>query len=211
MINSPNTLNLAAFCSGTRTLGPGLRAAVWVQGCSKRCPDCISPDWLSTQPNQLISPQSLAERILANPDVSGITLSGGEPFLQPVPLIQLLRHLQNERFFDVICFTGFTLAEILSDPPAPGALYLLDELDLLIDGPYIKSLNDGAGLRGSINQRFQHLSPHFQHVDFTAWQRNLELRISDGQAMLAGIPPAALDQWFQTLSFEGSLPEGSAS
>ena len=74
--------NLAAFQSQTRALGPGVRAAIWVQGCQLRCRGCIAPDWIPQTEAQLVPVAHLAERILQIPALQGLTISGGEPMLQ---------------------------------------------------------------------------------------------------------------------------------
>lgn len=43
-------INVAEICLGTRALGPGLRSALWVQGCPFRCPGCVAPDWIPDRP-----------------------------------------------------------------------------------------------------------------------------------------------------------------
>ena len=190
----PGLLNLAAFCPSTTALGPGLRAAVWVQGCPFRCPGCLAPDWLPFRTAQLISPAVLAERILATP-VTGLTLSGGEPMLQAQALSDLVALVRARRAIDVICFTGFRYEDLLS---LPQAALLLAQLDLLIDGPYLSRLNAGRGLRGSTNQRFLHLSPRLRGVDFAALPRKVEVFLSDGQALLVGVPPRSFARAFNS-------------
>ena len=185
-------LNLAAFCPSTTALGPGSRAALWVQGCPFRCHGCLAPDWLPFQPASLVSPADLAETILAS-GVTGITLSGGEPMLQAQALAELVALVRAKRDLDVICFTGFLYEDLLCDPHA---VRLLSFVDLLIDGPYLPELNDGLGLRGSSNQVFHHLTPRLQGTDFAALPRKVEVFLSDGQAFLVGVPPKPFQRAF---------------
>ncbi|MBE0697352.1 MAG: radical SAM protein, partial [Anaerolineaceae bacterium] len=84
-------LNIAAICKGTRSLGPGLRAVVWVQGCPFQCPGCIAPDWIPIHPSHLYSPEQLVDDLLGDPHIQGLTFSGGEPMLQAVGLAFLSR------------------------------------------------------------------------------------------------------------------------
>lgn len=39
-------LNLGSWVDCTEVEGPGRRAALWVQGCLKRCPSCCNPGHL---------------------------------------------------------------------------------------------------------------------------------------------------------------------
>jgi len=187
-------LNLAATCPETQALGPGLRTALWVQGCPFRCQGCIAPDWLPLKLATLVSPAELAERILASP-VTGLTLSGGEPMLQADALAELVALVRSRRSIDVICFTGFHFEQLLSRP-AP--MRLLAQLDLLIDGPYLPELNDDLGLRGSSNQVFHHLTDRLAGYDFASLPRKLEVFLSDGQAFLVGLPPNSFSQAFNS-------------
>ncbi|MCU0485740.1 MAG: radical SAM protein [Anaerolineales bacterium] len=203
--NSPesgvnNQLNIAAFVPQTRVLGPGLRAGVWTQGCTFACPGCIAPDWKVLKINQLIPVHELAERILAEP-VDGITLSGGEPFLQPGGLAELLRLLRAHREINCITFTGYSYLALQRMPEAKG---LLDQVDLLIDGSYVASRNTGTGLRGSDNQRFHFLTDRLVGSDypFESAPRGTELHFRGNDLLIVGIPAhgvqTALDHAIQS-------------
>lgn len=82
----------------------------------------------------------------------GISVLGGEPFYQPAGLLTLL-HTLSARGIHTVAYSGYTLEALRrrSEPEVGAALELID---LLIDGPYIAALADGAGeWRGSRNQR----------------------------------------------------------
>jgi len=82
----------------------------------------------------------------------GVTISGGEPFLQPCALLRLLQALKARRVHTVV-YTGYTL-EALARRREPEVWAALRLIDLLVDGPYVAALADGAGeWRGSRNQR----------------------------------------------------------
>ncbi len=187
-------VNVAATCGGTRTLGPGLRAAVWVQGCPFRCAGCLAPDWLPDRPARLVAPVALAAELLADPHVTGLTFSGGEPMAQAAGLAGTIRAARLERDVSLICFTGYTLQRLRSRPPAPGVAELLEETDVLIDGLYVASLNDNRGLRGSANQRIHHLTHRLEAAgyDFEGRRREAELHLDPEGALLAGVPPHGL-------------------
>src|ERR1035441_4932155 len=113
-------VNVAATCVCTRALGPGLRSVVWVQGCPFRCPGCIAPDWIPDRPARHISPGELAAELLADPDIGGLTFTGGEPMIQADGLAQVIRSARRERDLTLICFTGYRLAGLRARPPGPG-------------------------------------------------------------------------------------------
>ena len=84
--------------------------------------------------------------------MKGITFSGGEPFCQPEPLTELAKLIHGAGK-DVTIFTGWTYEQLLEkNDPAVNAL--LDQCDLLIDGPFVLAeRNLELRFRGSENQR----------------------------------------------------------
>ena len=182
-------LYLAAFKIGTRSLGPGYRSVLWVQGCPFSCKGCIAPDW--TKPGG--TPYSIEEvvnLVLADPLIEGLTISGGEPMLQAAVLYKLLKILkQSRKEFNVICFTGFLYKNLIQKPPNPIVPKFLEEIDVLIDGPYIEKLNDNIGLRGSANQKIYYLTDKLSQEDFNHMPRKIEISLEEGEAFIIGIPP----------------------
>ncbi|MCL4371617.1 MAG: radical SAM protein [Chloroflexi bacterium] len=82
----------------------------------------------------------------------GMTVNGGEPFFQPVGLLTLLRQIK-ERGLHIVVYTGYTLEALArcSEVQVAESLHLTD---LLIEGPFVAALSEGAGeWRGSRNQR----------------------------------------------------------
>lgn len=186
-------LNVAGVCPATRALGPGVRAVVWVQGCCFHCKGCVAPEWIPFRVVRLIRPEHLAEILLRDPQVEGLTLSGGEPMLQARGLARLVKIARQSRELSVVCYTGFTLEALRTRPPGPGVEELLAETDVLIDGPYVEPLNDGRGLRGSANQRIHFLTDRLKGEDFVTTPRRVEVHLGEGWLMLVGIPPLGLD------------------
>ena len=187
-------VNVAAWCVATTALGPGRRSVVWVQGCPFRCRGCIAPDWIPNRPAELVDVDALTARLLADPAVDGLTFSGGEPMAQAGPLAAVARRARQIREVSLVCFTGYRIAQLRSDPPAPGVADLLTEIDVLIDGPYVEARNDDVGLRGSANQTVHHLTERLTDCgyDFTGRARNVEVRIGGDDenldVLLVGVP-----------------------
>ena len=135
--------------------GPGLRAVIWTQGCPHHCKGCHNPcthDMLGgfeMEVNDIIS--SLDTLKLQR----GITLSGGEPFMQPKPLAEIVRAARL-RGFDIWSFTGFTFEQLTdrTNPAYSARMELLGLLDVLVDGRFIREKRDiSLRFRGSSNQR----------------------------------------------------------
>lgn len=185
-------INVAAIVGETRALGPGTRTAVWVQGCDRRCPGCISPEWIPNRVSRLIRPDELAEMVFDNSNVEGVTLSGGEPMRQAAGLAEFIRLGRLVKNFNVICFTGYLYEDLISNPPGPGVQDLLKQIDVLIDGPYIKNLNDGIGLRGSSNQRIIYLTDRLSKTCLSHLHRQIELHVNGESVLLVGIPSPKL-------------------
>lgn len=180
-------LNIAAYSTRTRALGPGVRAVIWVQGCPLHCAGCIAPDWIPLKAANLFSPEKILEKINLD-EIDGLTFSGGEPMEQAAGLAEVARLARSCKPLDLICFTGYRYERLLENPPNPGVKELLEQVDVLIDGPYIQAQNDSLGLRGSTNQRVIHLTSRLKDFDFETQKRRIEVTISDGELSLIGIP-----------------------
>jgi anaerobic ribonucleoside-triphosphate reductase activating protein len=195
-----NQLFLAAMKLGTHALGPGYRAVIWVQGCPFHCKGCISPEWILPG-GVLTDIEDIARRILDDPAIEGLTISGGEPMQQASPLYRLTRILKRtRRDFNVICFTGYRFQDLMNKPPSGEVRNFLNEIDVLIDGPYIAAKNDNIGLRGSSNQTIHFLSEALREHDFEHNPRKIEIELNDGEAFIVGIPPRLLNPaWDQAM------------
>ena len=144
-----------------RTLGPGERLVIWVCGCNRRCRNCANPELQHFDIDRDIPVETLMgiirEICTDNPEIAGLTISGGEPFEQPYELAQLLASLPSQ-LRDVLIYSGYTL-EQLQNKHIAAIEYVLAHVWVLIDGEYVDELNDGHPLRGSRNQCIHYLNP----------------------------------------------------
>lgn len=132
--------------------GPGIRYAVFVQGCPHSCPGCHNPETHPFAGGVEMDIEELFAAFQRDPLLKGVTLSGGEPFCQPEPLAELARQVHGAGK-DVVVFTGYLFEELAASAD-PAVAALLKETDLLIDGPYIEAQRDiDLSFRGSANQR----------------------------------------------------------
>lgn len=173
----------------TEALGPGKRFAVWVQGCNKRCKGCIAPDAWDVNGGNEKDVADLANEIINTPDIEGITISGGEPFLQQETLCDLIKLVKAQRDLGVVVYTGVVYDEIAETELASLA-------DVIIDGEYVEELNDNKGLRGSSNQKAICLTDRYE----STWKnyygitgRKIEFNVADGSITMVGIPPISLN------------------
>jgi anaerobic ribonucleoside-triphosphate reductase activating protein len=180
-------LNIMGYLNRSEVNGPGCRAVVWVQGCWRECPDCFNPASWSLAVNQLVSVKELAERILSEPDNQGVTFSGGEPFLQAPALAALAKQIKTAGL-NVMSFTGYTLSELRSPSAPEGAKALLDQLDILIDGPYVSALaiHKPDSPVSSRNQRLHIFNPAFaDKIDWASDQTEIHI-LKDGTFVFTG-------------------------
>ena len=147
--------------------GEGIRLTVFTQGCPRRCPGCHNPETQPLVGGRTTTVGAVVAELDENPLLTGLTLSGGEPFLQPGALLPLAR-AAHARGLDVWSYTGFTLAELRAQGDTDVDA-LLEELDVLVDGDYREELRDlTLHFRGSRNQRV---------IDLAATRRTGELTL----------------------------------
>lgn len=183
----PGHLNLMGYVDESEVNGPGCRAVVWVQGCLRECPGCFNPASWGFEENQLVAIADLAAKILANPRNTGVTFSGGEPFWQAAALAELARTLKQAGL-NVMSFTGFRLEELQSETAPPGSKALLEQLDILIDGPFVQSLalHDPTSPVSSRNQRVHLFNPNLQlPMNWASDQIEIHI-LADGSRIVTG-------------------------
>lgn len=145
-------IRLASVVPCTEAEGPGVRFAIWVRGCSIRCPGCVNPNmfaadgpetWVHEVIDQIIETQT------KRPELEGVSFLGGEPFEQDQALA-IVGAVARDRGLSVMTYTGYEY----NDPRVQGSP-LLDVTDLLKTGPYVESLRTTKRRWiGSTNQRF---------------------------------------------------------
>ena len=186
-------LNVARVIERTRAEGPGLRMCVWVQGCKRNCPGCCNRSMQSFEPREVVTTEDLiryVEKVWASPEVpEGITLLGGEPFLQAAGLARVAERVR-ELGGTVFAFSGYTLEE-LRQSDLPGAERLLAAVDVLVDGPYLAQRTEKRrNWVGSTNQRFHYLTDAYDSLIETdpRYRHVVELREEGGRLFLNGCP-----------------------
>jgi anaerobic ribonucleoside-triphosphate reductase activating protein len=135
------------------TLGPGVRAGVWVQGCTIACAGCVSRDTWPATPDSEVPVDAVLDWIggLDGP-LDGLTVSGGEPFQQPEALAELLTGARDRLGPDVdlLVYSGYSLSRLRRDRSRRAAL---ERCDAVVAGPYVRRLNVGQAWQGSSNQQ----------------------------------------------------------
>jgi len=189
-------LRVATIVDDTEAEGPGRRFALWVQGCSLRCPGCCNPEMFTARGGTELAVAAILDR-LAGSGVEGISVLGGEPFEQAAGVAELARAVRA-RGLTVMVYSGYTLAELrerAARDPAVDAL--LAETDLLVDGRFDRTRPEPAppaGRRwiGSTNQVVHYLTPAYTPDDPRMHAANtVEIHWRDGKLVVNGWPAGA--------------------
>lgn len=165
-------LKLAGIAAESIVDGPGIRFAVFCQGCPHHCEGCHNPQTHPFEGGTPVRPERLLQEIDKDPILKGVTFSGGEPLCQAPAFLELAKGIK-ERGLDIVVFTGYKLEDLLgyindnSQIGVPGGetaklamldadavRELLELTDILIDGPFLLEERDlTLQFRGSRNQR----------------------------------------------------------
>lgn len=149
--------------------GPGLRLTIFTQGCLHNCPGCHNPQTHDPNGGSWADTEDILAAAAENPLLDGITLSGGDPFLQPVPCLALAEGA-HKIGLNVWTYTGYTW-EALWEENAPEKIALLKETDVLVDGPFLLA-ERSLELRfcGSRNQRLIDVKKSLAEDKVVLWE-----------------------------------------
>lgn len=180
-------ISLARIYYPVKVLGPGNRVGIWLNGCEKKCPGCISPELQIYDSAKEVSVQDIIQMInRIDSQIDGFTISGGEPFYNPIALNALVTAISSISD-DILIFTGYTLEE-LKKQAGEAINSILKTCSAIIDGPFIKELNEKNGLRGSSNQRCWVFKYHDRYASIMEEKRSLQNILYDKGVLTIGIP-----------------------
>lgn len=147
-------IRIAGYIQDSIVDGPGLRLTVFTQGCPHRCKGCHNPETWDYEGGTVIDVGNLEVILASNPLISGITLSGGEPFMQSeaCSILAKTAHVLGK---NVWVYTGYTYEDLIHAVSKEGNIEkLLVETDVLVDGCFIEEKRSlSLKFRGSANQR----------------------------------------------------------
>lgn len=145
-------IQVAGFLDNSLVNGEGLRAVLFVSGCSNNCPGCHNKEMQNYNYGEKLDVKEIFKRIEDNSIIRGVTFSGGEPFDQARGLCELAGLIKNKGL-SLWSYSGYTFEEILNSGDK-SKIELLKFIDVLVDGPFKEELTDGAPkYAGSKNQR----------------------------------------------------------
>lgn len=181
-------LRIHDFIDRTRTTGPGLRASLWVQGCSLNCPGCFNPSTHSFKAGEIVAVEEIFRRISSIDGIEGISILGGEPLQQRRGVVSLLRSVRAKTDLSVVLFSGYTFDEIAGMPEGKELFALVD---VLIAGRYDERLRLARGLRGSSNKYLHVFTKRYSEEDLNSVPA-CEITIDDGVVTISGMDPLLL-------------------
>lgn len=162
-------ISLSGITGDSIVDGPGLRLTIFTQGCLHNCPGCHNPQTHDPSGGSWADTEDILAAAAENPLLDGITLSGGDPFLQPVPCLALAEGA-HKIGLNVWTYTGYTW-EALWEENAPEKIALLKETDVLVDGPFLLA-ERSLELRfcGSRNQRLIDVKKSLAEDKVVLWE-----------------------------------------
>lgn len=162
------TIRILNILHDTTVDGPGFRTSIYCAGCRHHCPGCHNPESWDFSAGYEVETDQLMQEIMADP-FADVTFTGGDPFFQTEGFAELARRIKTETTKTIWCYTGFLYEHLLEQPRYRT---LLEQLDVLVDGPFIMAQrNEDLLFRGSANQRLIDVQASLKAGTVVPWQR----------------------------------------
>lgn len=162
-------IRLLDILHDTTVDGPGFRTSIYCAGCGHHCPGCHNPQSWDFSAGYDMEIDQLMQDIKNDP-FADVTFSGGDPFFQAEEFAALAVRIKAETTKTIWCYTGYLYERLLE---MPSSRRLLEQLDVLVDGPFIMSQRDEDLLfRGSANQRLIDVQASLKTGNVVLWQRD---------------------------------------
>lgn len=147
-------IRIAGLVDDSIVDGPGFRLAIFTQGCPHDCPGCHNPDTHSFDGGKMDTTEHIISMMEDNVLLDGITLTGGDPFCQPLPC-SVIAEAAKKDGLNVWAYSGWTFEQLLGKAQEDADVKrMLASVDVLVDGPFILAKRTlELRFRGSSNQR----------------------------------------------------------
>ncbi len=143
-------ISILSIVHDTMVDGPGFRTSIYCAGCPNHCPECHNPQSWDIKNGTMTSTADIMKEIMSDPFASSVNPSAWN-IGSPPEKVTLAKAIRKESDKTIWCFTGYKYENLLKNPKQ---LALLQQIDVLVDGPFIKDLRDeDLFFRGSSNQR----------------------------------------------------------
>ena len=176
----------------SRVNGPGLRLAIYFQGCNFKCTGCINPQTHDSNMGTIYDINEIFKLILnQSPIIEGVTFTGGEPLLQKEALFSLNSYARALGLTSILS-TGFEEWELKQDYKVFSRLS--QEFDVIIAGRYHHSERIAKGFVGSKNKKIYCFSQIYTEFDILN-KPNVEIEIFNGKIRASGTGIHDLIDW----------------
>lgn len=187
LANKKDLLCIGRIIFPVTSLGYGNRLVIWLRGCNLMCEECMSKDLWDVNDKSYMSVLDVYNIILEYKNkIDGLTISGGEPFLQIKSLLPLIKQLFENITKDIILYTGYTVKELEEN-----YFYEYNEIkkyiSVLITGRYIKEMNNSIGLAGSSNQEYITMNNMYTIDELKNYKREINIFNFNNSIVLVGI------------------------
>ncbi len=176
-------LRIHNFIETTSVNGLGNRFGLWVQGCNLQCPNCFNPKTHSFNSGSLYLIEDIFQLIISVKGIEGVSISGGEPFLQSKALLELVTMIKKKTNLSILIFSGFNLKELNYDKISNKILKLTD---ILIAGRYDDNLKINNPLLSSSNQKIHFFSNRYSINDIHSSDTEVIID-KQGNLILSGV------------------------
>lgn len=163
-------ISVLSIIEDTMVDGPGFRTSIYCAGCRHKCPGCHNPQSWDIKDGHPMSTEDIMHIIEADP-YANVTFTGGDPMYQPEGFTELAQAIRQRTNKDIWCYTGFTFEMLVNNPRQRA---LLEQIDVLVDGPFMKSQRDETlHFRGSRNQRIIDVKTSLSKGYVSLWKLTL--------------------------------------
>ncbi|MBE7082780.1 MAG: pyruvate formate lyase-activating protein [Clostridiales bacterium] len=146
--------------------GPGIRYIIFLQGCPLRCIFCHNPDSWKLKDGKKVSVNKLVKDIKKYKNyICGVTLSGGEPLMQPKFTLKLIKAIKK---------LGLTVAlDTAGSLPIKTSQKIIDASDLVILD--IKGLTEELNkkITGATNKNTLATLDYCEQINKDVWIRQV--------------------------------------
>lgn len=157
--------------------GEGLRVVLFVSGCSHHCDECQNPQTWDGTSGIEFDGNAFDEIFdaLEKDYISGLTLSGGDPFYECnlSTVLHICSHAKKHHPEKTVwIYTGYTFEELMDNHSYENDTrrLILKYCDVLVDGRYDKELLDvNYPWAGSTNQRVISVSESLEKGEVVLW------------------------------------------
>ena len=166
-------IKIAGINKNDMVNGEGVCVSSFLQGCPFHCEGCHNPQSWDFKGGREMSTAQLMRIIMADP-FANVTFTGGDPMYQAAGFAELARAIHEQSNKDIWCYTGFTFESLINEDQRE----LLEQLDVLVDGPFIEKLRDPDLLfRGSSNQRLIDVQASLYAGKTILWEPNIAVAV----------------------------------